>query len=236
MRQNNVKVSQGVANDISASFSKRKFNDALIDWRNHQSLRDAIVAEYHAYIPVVTAYLRDARSLIYVSFDNWTSTGGKLGLTSICVHIIDAHGVVQDFVLGLPELPRQHSGVNIASVIATTLTKFRVNKDSIGYFMLNNAYNNNTAVASLANLYGFGALERRLRCCCHILNLAAQNSYYAAFARAVELQGPLDSYVKIKIGKNRHAEATARRAQRPGVRELAPPRLFLREGGLNASN
>ena len=31
MRQNNVEVSQGVANDISASFSKRKFNDALID-------------------------------------------------------------------------------------------------------------------------------------------------------------------------------------------------------------
>ncbi|KAF2820876.1 hypothetical protein CC86DRAFT_250897, partial [Ophiobolus disseminans] len=31
MRQNNVEVSQGDANDISASFSKRKFNDALID-------------------------------------------------------------------------------------------------------------------------------------------------------------------------------------------------------------
>ncbi|RAQ98540.1 ribonuclease h-like protein [Stemphylium lycopersici] len=230
---------------------------------------------------------------------------------------MDAHGVVQDFVLGLPELPGQHSGVNIASVVATTLTKFRVNKDSVGYFVLDNAYNNDTAVASLADLYGFGAPERRLRCCCHILNLAAQviiwgkdrdafendggnledeeqfmqdwrkygpigvlfdiiasictpqsrqllqrlqqeqadalrepvalkdlvkpvktrwNSYYAAFARAVELQGPLDSYVEIKIGENRHAEATTRRARRPGVRELAPPRLFLREGGLDAGN
>jgi hypothetical protein len=206
MRQNNVEVSQGVANDISASFSKRKFNDALIEWvasdnqslrvietpsfrcmiraanplaesvlwRNHQSLRDAIVAEYHAYIPVVTAHLRDARSLIHVLFDNWTSTGGKLGLTSICVHMMDAHGVVQDFILGLPELSGQHSGINIASVVVTTLTNFRVNKDSVGYFVLDNAYNNDTAVASLADLYGFGAPERRLRCCCHILNLAAQ--------------------------------------------------------------
>ncbi|KAF2820877.1 hypothetical protein CC86DRAFT_252559, partial [Ophiobolus disseminans] len=84
-------------------------------WRNHQSLRDAIVAEYHAYIPVVTACLRDAHSLIHVSFENWTSTSSKLGLNGICVHMMDAHGVVQDFVLGLPELPGQRGGINIAS-------------------------------------------------------------------------------------------------------------------------
>jgi hypothetical protein len=130
--------------------------------------------EYHAYIPVVTAYLRDARSLIHVSFDNWTSTGGKLGLTGICVHMMDDNGSVKDFVLGLLELHGQHSGVNIASVVATTLTNFGINKDSVGYFVLDNAYNNDTAVASLADLYGFELPERRLRCCCHILNLGAQ--------------------------------------------------------------
>ena len=32
MRQNNVEVSQSVANEMSASFSKRKFHDTLIDW------------------------------------------------------------------------------------------------------------------------------------------------------------------------------------------------------------
>jgi hypothetical protein len=31
MRQNNVEVSQGVANEISASFRTRKFQNALID-------------------------------------------------------------------------------------------------------------------------------------------------------------------------------------------------------------
>jgi hypothetical protein len=50
---------------------------------------------------MITAYLYKAKSLIYVSFDNWTSTGGKLGLTSICVHMMDANGEVKDFVLGL---------------------------------------------------------------------------------------------------------------------------------------
>jgi hypothetical protein len=40
--------------------------------------------------------------------------------------------------------------------------------------VLNNASNNNTAVESLAEEFGFIASERRLRCCCHILNLGAQ--------------------------------------------------------------
>jgi hypothetical protein len=100
-------------------------------------------------------------------------TGGKLSLTSICVHIIDANTSVKDFVLGLLELYRQHSGVTIASVVVITLTNFRVNKDLVGYFILDNAYNNNTTVASLTNLYSFKTIERRLRYCCYILNLAA---------------------------------------------------------------
>jgi hypothetical protein len=65
---------------------------------------------------------------------------------------MDANGSVKDFVFRLLELYRQHSGVNIASVVAITLTNFRVDKDLVAYLTLNNAYNNDTAVASLANL------------------------------------------------------------------------------------
>jgi hypothetical protein len=81
-------------------------------------------------------------------------------LTSICVHIIDANGSVNNFVLGLLELYRQHSSVNIATVVVITLTNFGVNKDSVGYFVLDNAFNNDTAIASLANLYSFKTVER----------------------------------------------------------------------------
>lgn len=206
IRDSGIEVSQQVANEISASFVERKFQDALMDWiaadnqslrvietpsfrrmieaanpiaeavlwRSHQTIRDAIVAEYHAYVPIVATYLRDARSLIHVSFDNWTSTGGKRGLTGICVHLMDASGELKDFVLGLPELHGQHSGENIATVVAAVLTIFGIDENSVGYFVLDNAYNNDTAVAHLATLFGFEAPERRLRCCCHILNLGAQ--------------------------------------------------------------
>jgi hypothetical protein len=86
---------------------------------------------------------------------------------------MDAAGDVQDFVLGLPELYRQHSSNNISAVVARTLTNFRVDKALVGYFVLDNVYNNNTAVNYLASIYGFNASERRLRYCCYILNLRA---------------------------------------------------------------
>jgi hypothetical protein len=43
--------------------------EALL-WRSHQTLRDHIIAEYNTYILAVANYLREARSLIHVSFDN----------------------------------------------------------------------------------------------------------------------------------------------------------------------
>jgi hypothetical protein len=83
-------------------------------------------------------------------------------------------GEIKDFVLGLPELHRQHNSVNAAGIVAATLTNFEVDKDSVGYFVLNNASDNETTVANLADLYSFEAPERRLRCCCHIFNFRAQ--------------------------------------------------------------
>jgi hypothetical protein len=72
---------------------------------------------------------------------------------------MDAAGDVQDFVLGLPELHGQHSGNNIGAVVATTLTNFGVDKASVGYFVLDNAYNNDTAVHHLAGIYGLTPLS-----------------------------------------------------------------------------
>ncbi|CAE7003037.1 hypothetical protein PTTW11_01481 [Pyrenophora teres f. teres] len=210
MRSRGVEVSQEVANEIAASFSSSRFQDALKDWviannqslrvietpqfrniiaaasplaeallwRSHQTLRDHIIAEYNAYVPAVTAYLREAQSLIHVSFNNWTSTGGQYAFTGLCVHYLNGEGKLVDHLLGLPELHGAHTGNNIASVAATILRLFSVNDTSVGYFVLNNASNNNTTVESLAEEFNFTTSERRLRCCCHILNLGAQLEKY----------------------------------------------------------
>jgi hypothetical protein len=206
MRSKEIEVSQEVANEMAASFSTSRFQDALKDWvladnqslrvietpqframiaavsplaeallwRSHQTLRDHIIAEYNTYIPAVANYLREARSLIHVSFDNWTSTGGQYAFTGLCVHYLNSEGKLVDHLLGLPELHGAHTGNNIAAAATTILRLFGVDNASVGYFVLDNASNNDTAVESLAEEFGFIASERRLRCCCHILNLGAQ--------------------------------------------------------------
>ncbi|KAG9386078.1 hypothetical protein A1F94_002828 [Pyrenophora tritici-repentis] len=186
MRSKGIEVSQEVANEMAASFSTSRFQDALKDWvvadnqslrvietpqframiaavsplaeallwRSHQTLHDHIITEYNTYIPAVANYLREARSLIHVSFDNWTSTGGQYAL--------------------LASAYTGHTGNNIAAAATTILRLFGVDNARVGYFVLDNASNNDTAVESLAEEFGFIASERRLRCCCHILNLSAQ--------------------------------------------------------------
>lgn len=44
----------------------------------------------------------------------------------------------------------------------------------MGYFVLDNAGSNNTAVELIAETYGFNPLHRRLRCGPHTINLAGQ--------------------------------------------------------------
>ncbi|KAG9382223.1 hypothetical protein A1F94_007877 [Pyrenophora tritici-repentis] len=205
MRSKGIEVSQEVANEMAASFSTSRFQDALKDWvvadnqslrvietpqframiaavsplaeallwRSHQTLHDHIITEYNTYIPAVANYLREARSLIHVSFDNWTSTGGQYAFTGLCVHYLNSEGKLVDHLLGLPELHGAHTGNNIAAAATTILRLFGV--DNAGWVLCaDNASNNDTAVESLAEEFGFIASERRLRCCCHILNLSAQ--------------------------------------------------------------
>jgi hypothetical protein len=60
------------------------------------------------------------------------------------------------------------------------------------------------------------------------------NSYFNTFVRAIELYGPLDSYIEQKLREYSASTTTTRRRR---TRDLAvaaiPPRLFIREKGLS---
>jgi hypothetical protein len=76
--------------------------------------------------------------------------------------------------IDLPQLTGAHTGKRLAEVVRFTLTTYGITSVNIGYFLLDNASNNNTAVAALAPLFGFTPSQRRLRCGPHILNLVGQ--------------------------------------------------------------
>ena len=62
----------------------------------------------------------------------------------------------------------------MAEVISKTLQQFSINPLTIGYFVLDNASNNNSAVRAIAQNMGFNAVHHRLRCSPHTLNLVGQ--------------------------------------------------------------
>ena len=134
-------------------------------------------------------YLYKATSLIYFSFNNWTSTGNKRAITGICVHYLNEAATLVDYLLGLPVLHGKHSSANIGSLVSNTLTTFKINKEHVGYFVLDNAANNNVAVEFLAEDLSFYAPHRRLRCTCHILNLAAQEIIWGRDKDSFENKG-----------------------------------------------
>ena len=89
-----------------------------------------------------------------------------------------------------------HTGSNVASIVGGTLKQFGVgqldsNTAKLGYFVLDNATNNDSAVQTLARDFKFSATQRRLRCACHIINLAAQQVLFGkdrdAFADVASL-------------------------------------------------
>lgn len=155
-------------------------------WANHQSVSRFAMRLYHCLLPQVVAELSQAVSKIHISFDGWTTKGGKRGFFGVVAHYADASGAVKDLPIALPQLTGAHTGERIAEVVATTLQNFAVDAHKLGVFVLDNAYANDTAVDKLAGLYGFVASHNRIRCAPHMLNLVGQAILFSKDADAYD--------------------------------------------------
>jgi hypothetical protein len=87
------------------------------------------------------------------------------------VHYVNSCSNLQDLPITLPQLIGAHSGERLAEGILKTLDLFSINARTLGYFVLNNASNNNLAVLAIARKIGFSVTNRCLRCGLHTLNL-----------------------------------------------------------------
>ncbi|OWT42471.1 restless-like transposase [Pochonia chlamydosporia 170] len=101
------------------------------------------------------------------------------------VNLITAHSLPHSLVewpecrqlrkalLALRELEGSHSGEAIAETFLQVVDSYGV-RAKMGYFTLDNAYNNDTMMHTVAETCGFNSTHRRLRCNGHIINLAVQ--------------------------------------------------------------
>jgi hypothetical protein len=124
----------------------------------HRTIRDWIMRDFNRFKGIVAQHLQNALSKIHASFDLWTSRN-LLTLCGTVVHFIDNEGKLCTFLLSLPELVGSHTGVNIAESVTTIIHDYKIG-DRIGYFVLDNADNNDTAMTALAEKFEFDAKER----------------------------------------------------------------------------
>ena len=121
--------------------------------------------------PQVVTELSRAQSKIHISFDGWTTKGGKRGFLGIVAHYVDKQGDIVDLPIALPQLTGAYSGHGMAKVVIQTLKEFGINAQRIGYFVLDNASNNDTAIDAIALTIGFNLRHRRLCCSPYTINL-----------------------------------------------------------------
>ena len=144
---------------------------------SRNTFRRWVLAEYHRRKRRLRKELRSTRSNIHLSFDLWTSPN-CYAIIAIVAHFIDSKGYRQTKLLAIRQLKGEHSGENIAASVLKVIKEYRI-RDRIGFFVLDNAGSNDTAVEHiLCSLYPEMSNEarkrRRLRCLLHVTNLVAK--------------------------------------------------------------
>ncbi|PZD22821.1 hypothetical protein A1F96_10805, partial [Pyrenophora tritici-repentis] len=74
--------------------------------------------------------LSSAISKIYISFDGWTTKGGKRGFFGVVAHFADADGTIRDLPIALPQLTGAHTGERIAEVVGNIIDVFEPLKEA----------------------------------------------------------------------------------------------------------
>ena len=100
---------------------------------------------------------------------------------------LDAFGKKKKILLSIPSINDSHTGENIAQGVADIIMEFGLEK-RVGYFVLDNAANNDKAIETLGGNFGFDPVKRRIRCAVHIVNLVAMQLMYGKDLKAFEAE------------------------------------------------
>jgi len=74
------------------------------------SVATFVMTLYKHLQPQVINMLSSAISKIHVSFDGWTTKGGKRGFFGVIAYLTDVDGVSHDLPIDLPQLAGAHIG------------------------------------------------------------------------------------------------------------------------------
>jgi hypothetical protein len=138
---------------------------------SYNSVSQYIVRLYNYLKPKVVAELSELISKIYISFNRWTTKGSKRRYLGIVAYYVSSKGTLKDLPIALLQLIGAYSSKAIAKVILVIFKEFKITVGKLSYFVLNNAYNNNTIINTLASKIGFSAVKYCLAYSPYIFNL-----------------------------------------------------------------
>lgn len=81
-----------------------------------------------------------------------------------------------------------HSGAEQARVLPMVLKDYGIDQDNLGWFVLDNATNNDTVFEELSKSIPFDPRKKKLRCAGYMINLAAHSFLYGQDSSKLESQ------------------------------------------------
>ncbi|KJZ73349.1 hypothetical protein HIM_07353 [Hirsutella minnesotensis 3608] len=154
---------------------------SILGFRNpdtHETIKKWIMRQYEGQKEKVKQRIQSAKSKIHISCDLWTSPN-SLAILGVVAHYVAEDSQLEHHVLALKDIDSEHDGYHLATAILEVVDDWGF-ASNLGYFVMDNAGNNDTMMRSLS----LGLLRRydirydpkshRLRCQGHIINLAAK--------------------------------------------------------------
>lgn len=107
-------------------------------------------------------------------------------------HWVDDCGILHGLLLGLRRFLGPHTGTNQAAHFWAVVEDFQI-AQKIGYFTLDNATNNDSALIEIASFLSkinitFDPIKRRLRCFGHVINLVVKAFFWGTDVEAFECE------------------------------------------------
>jgi hypothetical protein len=172
--------------------------------RSGDTIRRWLIEELNTKKEEVRYHLAATQSQIHLTFDLWTSPN-SLALLAIIAHFVTTAGKVELKLIALRPIYGQHSGENQAAVIIDVVKEFAI-QDKLGFFVSDNAKNNDTCVKAVCKEFFPGERyeRRRLRCLGHIINLSAKAFLYGKNADIFEVD--INDLTARQIEERHHLE------------------------------
>ncbi|EKG08995.1 Ribonuclease H-like protein, partial [Macrophomina phaseolina MS6] len=115
-----------------------------------------------------------AKSKVHFSIDTWTyDEGNKRAYLAVNSHFLGPNGTPRTALLSFRRIIGTHSGENMAQIVRGAIEDYNI--QDIGYFILDNAKNNEIMLKELAReVPGIEYPACHVRCIGHIINLVVK--------------------------------------------------------------